>query len=54
MLGLAISGLAHAFKERKLGREVVFVGHEATEGTKDLLLDGTIDAVIHQNPRVEA
>ena len=33
---------------------MVFVGHEATEGTRQLLLDGTLDAVIDQNPRVEA
>ena len=32
----------------------VFIGHELTDGTKRLLLDGTIDAVIDQNPRVEA
>ena len=33
---------------------MVFLGHEVTDGTKDLLLDGTLDAVIDQNPRVEA
>ena len=32
---------------------VVFIGHEATERTKPLLLAGTLDAVIDQNPRVE-
>jgi LacI family transcriptional regulator len=53
-VGAGNSGLARALKERKLDRKVVFVGHEATEGTKELLLDGTIDAVIDQNPRVEA
>jgi LacI family transcriptional regulator len=30
------------------------IGHELTESTKRFLLDGTIDAVIDQNPRVEA
>lgn len=29
-------------------------GHEATDNNKRLLLDGTLDAVIDQNPRVEA
>jgi LacI family transcriptional regulator len=33
---------------------VVFVCHEATESNKAFLLDGTVDAVIDQNPRVEA
>ena len=35
-------------------KRVVFIGHEVTEHTKRLLLDGTLDAVIDQNPRVEA
>ena len=33
---------------------MVFLGHELTEGSKPLLLDGTLDGVIDQNPRVEA
>ncbi len=41
-------------QERGRERSVVFIGHEATDGNKALLLDGTIDAVIDQNPRVEA
>lgn len=47
-------GIARALKERKREHAIVFLGHEATEGTKELLLDGTLDAVIDQNPRVEA
>jgi len=53
-VGAGNTGIARALVERKLARKLVFVGHEATEGTKELLLDGTIDAVIDQNPRVEA
>ena len=48
------SGIARALKERDLHHSVVFVGHEVTEATKTLLLDGTLDAAIDQNPRVEA
>ena len=33
---------------------MVFVGHDVTPATRALLLDGTMDAVIDQNPRVEA
>ena len=33
---------------------MVLISHEATESNKRLLLDGTVDAVIDQNPRVEA
>lgn len=51
-IGAGNQGIARALKQR--GRNVVFVGHEATEGNKTLLLDGTLDAVIDQNPRVEA
>ncbi|MEO9335893.1 LacI family DNA-binding transcriptional regulator [Mesorhizobium sp. SB112] len=53
-IGAGNTGIARALKERGLEHTVVFIGHEATEGTKELLLDGTLDAVIDQNPRVEA
>ncbi len=53
-VGAGNTGIARALKERNLAGKVVLVGHEANEGTKGLLLDGTIDAVIDQNPRVEA
>jgi len=53
-IGAGNPGIARALKERGRERSVVFVGHEVTEGTKALLLDGTMDAVIDQNPRVEA
>ncbi len=47
--GGGTSGIARALKES--GRTLVFVAHEATEGNKALLLDGTLDAVIDQNAR---
>ena len=53
-IGAGNAGIARALKERGRQHQVVFIGHEATEGTKALLLDGTLDAVIDQNPRVEA
>jgi LacI family transcriptional regulator len=53
-VGAGNTGIARALKERSRENRVVFLGHEATEGTKELLLDGTLDAVIDQNPRVEA
>jgi LacI family transcriptional regulator len=52
-IGAGNQGIARALKERGRARSVVFVAHEATEGNKALLLDGTIDAVIDQNARVE-
>jgi len=47
-------GIARALEEAGLAREVVFIGHELTEHTRRFLLSGTMDAVIDQNPRVEA
>jgi LacI family transcriptional regulator len=53
-IGAGNQGIARALKERRRERSAVFIGHELTEGTKRMLLDGTMDAVIDQNPRVEA
>lgn len=47
-------GIGRALKDRGLSGRIVLIGHEATQGNKALLLDGTMDAVIDQNPRVEA
>ena len=53
-VGAATVAIANEVKARGLSRQIVLIGHEATEVTKTLLLDGTVDAVIDQNPRVEA
>ncbi len=53
-IGAGNQGIAAALRERDMHRATIFIGHELTEGTKRLLLDGTMDAVIDQNPRVEA
>jgi LacI family transcriptional regulator len=47
-------GIAKALDERGLAGRTILIGHEATDGNKRLLLEGVIDAVIDQNPRVEA
>lgn len=53
-IGAGNTGIARALKNAGRAGAVVFVGHELTEHNKNLLLDGTLDAVIDQNPRVEA
>lgn len=53
-IGAGNAGIGQALQEAGLARSVLFVGHELTESTKRFLLDGTMDAVIDQNPRVEA
>jgi len=53
-IGAGNQGIARALGDKGRAGEIVFVGHELTEQNKALLLDGTLDAVIDQNPRVEA
>lgn len=53
-VGAGNTGIAEALKEHGCAADVTFIGHDLTAGTRALLLDGTLDAVIDQNPRVEA
>ncbi len=53
-VGAGNPGIASALKDRGRNGSVILIGHEATEANKALLIDGTLDAVIDQNPRVEA
>lgn len=53
-VGSGNQGIAQALKEAGVDRDVVFVAHDLTGATKRMLLEGTLDAVIDQNPRVEA
>lgn len=53
-IGGGTEGIARALRDTNRATEVVFIGHELTEANKALLLEGTLDAVIDQNPRVEA
>jgi len=53
-IGAGTGGIVRALKEAGRQKSVVFIGHELTEANKLSLLDGTLDALIDQNPRVEA
>lgn len=53
-IGSGNQGIAHALREAHRTRDTVFVGHDLTDASRILLLDRTMDAVIDQNPRVEA
>ena len=53
-VGGGTSGIATELQARGLDPHVVLLCHEVTENNKAFLLNGTIDAVIDQNPRVEA
>jgi LacI family transcriptional regulator len=51
-IGGGASGIARALKEARRAQDVVFIGHGLTPDTRGLLVDGTMDAVITQNPRL--
>jgi LacI family transcriptional regulator len=53
-IGAGNRGIAQALEEAGRAAETVFVCHEVTEHTRRFLLAGIVDAVIDQNPRVEA
>ncbi|MDF0597682.1 LacI family DNA-binding transcriptional regulator [Psychromarinibacter halotolerans] len=53
-IGSGNQGIAQAVKEMGRAKDLVFIAHDFTEATRTLLLDRTIDAIIDQNPRVEA
>lgn len=53
-IGAGNRGIARALKEADRAQDVLFVGHDLTPHTKTFLLDGTMDVVIDQNPRVQA
>jgi LacI family transcriptional regulator len=53
-IGAGNSGIGQALHESGRQKSIIFIGHELTDHSKNLLLSGTMDAVIDQNPRVEA
>ncbi len=53
-IGGGLRGIADALKKSGRAREIVVIGHELTEATRRYLIEGTVDAVIDQNPRVQA
>ncbi|MCX5512694.1 LacI family transcriptional regulator [Kaistia algarum] len=53
-IGAGNRGISRALTESGIAKSVVFIGHELTEFTRRFLISGVMDAVIDQNPRVEA
>lgn len=49
-IGGGAEGIGKALKETGKEHKIVFVGHGLTPDTRALLIDGTMDAVITQNP----
>lgn len=50
-IGGASDGVGRALKEAGRDQKVVFIGHGLSPDTRALLIDGTMDAVISQNPQ---
>lgn len=50
-IGGGAEGIGRAIHDAKLPRKPIFVGHGLTPDTRALLIDGTMDAVITQNPQ---
>ena len=50
-IGGASDGVARALKQAGRAQQVVFIGHGLSPDTRALLIDGTMDAVINQNPQ---
>jgi LacI family transcriptional regulator len=53
-IGAGNEGIVRAMRANPGSRRIVYIAHELTAHNRACLLDGTIDAVIDQNPRVEA
>lgn len=49
-IGGGAEGIGRALKETGTDRKIVLIGHGLTPDTRALLIDGTMDAVITQNP----
>ena len=47
-------GIAQALRRRGRDRDTVFITHELTTSSQDLLIEGTLDAAIDQDPYSEA
>jgi LacI family transcriptional regulator len=50
-IGGASDGVGRALKEADRDRKVVFIGHGLSPDTRALLIDGTMDAVLTQDPQ---
>ncbi|MEQ9812365.1 MAG: LacI family DNA-binding transcriptional regulator [Azospirillaceae bacterium] len=49
-IGAGTEGLLETLRATGRGRDIVFVAHDLTVWTRPALIDGTVDAVIHQDP----
>jgi LacI family transcriptional regulator len=48
-IGAGNRGVSQALREAGRAHDIVYIAHELTDLSRGLLLDGTLDAVIHQD-----
>lgn len=53
-IGGGIRGIARALQESGKEKDIIFIGHDLTSYTREYLLNGTLNAIINQNPETEA
>ena len=53
-IGSGVRGIVHALKQRGVARDIVVIGHDLTRYTRQFLIDGSLDAIIDQNPAAQA
>ncbi|SNY90248.1 transcriptional regulator, LacI family [Cohaesibacter sp. ES.047] len=53
-IGSGNQGIAQALRESEHARNIIFIGHDLTTASREMLLDRTMDAVIDQDFRAEA
>jgi LacI family transcriptional regulator len=53
-IGGGLRGIGRAVQEAGASGRVTIIGHELTDRIRPYLIDGTIDAVIDQNPAIQA
>ena len=53
-IGGGIRGIGRALQDSNRDKEVICIGHDLTSHTREFLLNGTLDAVINQDPAAEA
>lgn len=53
-IGGGIRGIGRALQDSNQEKAVICIGHDLTSHTREFLLNGTLDAVINQDPAIEA
>lgn len=53
-IGGGVRGICRALQDKAKDQYIICIGHDLTQHTREFLLDGTLNAVINQDPKAEA